>query len=171
MFTILLFSSTSIAGPNAYIGLYADELREHCSVSVPLPFMTFETYVWVLPNDNGMNEVTFAISGHEDIEISGTTPSYNASGVVCEITEDCNVIFGDCQHEWIWVYKCTMIPMAAIVGQINVIDPLGGVPSVIECTGGNTTPLIVLNNLFINQPCTLSSESRSWGTIKSLFRY
>lgn len=166
---ILIFCSSLEAGPYTYIGLYADVSHEHCSVYVPFPFTSFETYVWILPNDNGMTGVKFAISGHEEIEISGTTPSYDASGVACDFTADCNVDFDDCQHDWIWVYKCTMIPMAPdIVGQITVIDPPGGVPIVTECTGG-TTPLIILNNLSINQPCFTGSESKSWGTIKRLF--
>ena len=110
------------------------------------------------------------ISDHEDIEISGTTPSYDASGVVCEIVEDCNVFFDECQLDWVWVYKCTMMPTAPIVGRVQVVDPQSGVSSVVECTGGNTTPLKVMNDLFINQPCTIASESKSWGTIKSLFR-
>lgn len=163
--------STGSPYPRTYVGVFADEDR-NCSVEIYAPYITFEAWVWVLPNYNGMICADFGvfIPGFTIIISSIVNPETVGILPACTDPQDCSLCFSQCHGEWTWLYRYTVLPFTTQVGMISVGDPLSGTLAAYDCSPGNpSVKMIVFSNLQINMPCIISSEDQSWGAIKSLY--
>ena len=161
-----------MAGPNNYIGLYADDMHSECSVTVSAPSEIFTVWVWALPSDEGMICAEYAMNIPTYIFITGTvTQPTHTLGLDGCTTQRCSVCFGDCQYDWLWFAQFTMMSMQVIADEIQIIShpDVGFVAAAVCSEGYPIVPLVILNHLAINQPCVIGAESHSWGAIKTLF--
>jgi hypothetical protein len=170
---IALIAGSVNAGPLALIGLYTDIDHSICRADVPAPYVGWTTYVWVQPSDNGMMCAEFLIQNPAWVLNTGTVPNPGNSVTLGDPFAGISICFGTCQTEWTWLYQLTALPTAAgIADYVNVMPhPDSGGILVANCLEGYPIePLVVFNNLGINQECevAIANDNASWGAIKSM---
>ena len=171
---IALMAGSVNAGPTAYIGLYTDAGHSVCSQMIPAMYVGYTTWIWVLPNDNGMMCAEFKLVQPAWNLCTGTTVNpahsvalgapYDATGV--------SICFGTCQTEWVWLYQLAQLPTAAGIPDFIYIQerPDAGAYQIANCLPGYPLePLTILNHLALNQDCVISNEDASWGAIKGMY--
>lgn len=175
VFTILTcIVSQSIAGPKTYIGLYSNTDHYDCRHDVPAIYVPFSVWVWVLPSDDGMICVKFGVEFSDHYLLSGVVlnPARSVAIPGCSLPGDCGMCFPDCQTGWVWIAQMTFLPTEIHQDYISLTSTYGysgGYFDVASCEAGYPTmPLTILNNLSVNQPCLISTQSSSWGIIKTL---
>jgi len=104
---------------------------------------------------------------------SELNPTAGISIAGCDSPQDCSVCFSDCQSDWVWLYRYTLMLTEISFGTINIVQPTSGSLIATECIEGNPEiPLVVLGYFGVNQDCLTepqSTEISSWGVIKGLY--
>jgi hypothetical protein len=170
---IALFAGSVNAGP-ALIGLYVDGAHTNCRQDVPAPYMGFTMWVWVQPGDEGMICAEYALTVPPTFFVTGTTVNPAHSVALGDAVAGISICFPTCNTDWTWTYQHAMLP--TVGGVPDFIDvaphPDAGVTQIANCLPGYPLePMIVFNNLGINQDCeeAIGNETSSWGAIKGMY--
>ena len=164
--------SPANAGPVAYIGLYTDSNHSVYVRYIPVPYVQYTTWVWILPGDNGMMCAEFKLVQPAWNLCIGTTvnPAYSVAVGAPYDAGGVSICFGSCQTSWTWLYQLGQLPTVAnIIDCIYIVDhPAAGACQVAECTPGYPiAPLFKLNYLYLNETPG-ANEDASWGAIKGI---
>ncbi len=170
---IALFAGSVNAGPTAFIGLYTDSEHSVCRQDIPAPYMGWTTWVWIQPSDLGMICAEFMIQNPAWIFNTGTLVNPAHSVALGDPFTGISICFGTCQTDWTWLYQLNALPtVAGVPDYVNVVGhPDVGVYQVANCEAGYPIePLVMLNNLGLNQDCefAVGTVTSSWGAIKSI---
>lgn len=170
---IALFAGSVNAGPQAFIGIYADEARSLTRVDVPAPYMGWTTWIWVQPSDLGMICSEFMVTNPPWVLNTGTVVNPAHSVALGDPFTGYSICFGTCNLDWTWLVQLSALPTAAgTPGFVNIVaHPDAGAFQVANCEDGYPIEsLILLNNLGINQDAefAIGTETSSWGAIKSM---
>lgn len=171
---LCLCTGTSHAGPNTYVGIYADEYHTDCSIDVTSAPLFFQAWLWVMPSDNGFYGTEFGYRSPSWVTLG---PAIGNDGLA--VTVGCPqdqytscLTFSECQYDWVWLVRWDAWAMeAGNVGEIYLVPTEWFGPPIIiaDCNYAQMPPRI-LNNLHINEPCVTGTEEKSWGAIKALFK-
>jgi len=158
--------------PNAYAGLFVDQMHSGTSVYYVPPLTPFTMWIWWLPSDKGIKAAEFQIIYPSNVIASTVTVNPLVSAVLGDLSSGASAAFGDCQMAWVWTHQqaCYLTDMSPSVIQI-VAHPTGGGLNVATCEYGY--PIAVaraLTPLYLNQSGPIAAEPVSWGAIKDLYR-
>ena len=170
---IALLAGSVNAGPTPYIGLYVDA-HSNCRQDIPVAYVPFSMFVWVLPSDNGMMCAEYMLEMPAWMMNTATVVNPDHSVALGSNFGGISICFGICQLEWTWLYELTMFPMSAgLLDYVNIVaHPEAGAISTANCEPGYPMEeMIVLNNLGLNQDCeeAIANEISSWGAIKGMY--
>jgi len=155
-----------------YIGLFADEQLDGCCVEIA-PNTTFDMWVIIYPFGEGALGVGFSVQYCDNVvQVEEEYSPLFLEGTIGNLDDGFGAIFEECQFgDWVWVARQTLYMTDDQECEIRVrgFPPLS-LADVLACND-NDYWLKEYSMLFINVPCgPISTESSSWGTIKSLFR-
>lgn len=172
VFCILCIAGNSFAGPVTYIGLYSDCDHSVCRVDVPAAYLSFNVWIWVLPGDDGMSCVEFALDIPPHYLNTGTTlnPDHSIAIPGCSLPDDCIMCFPSCNYSWVWIARMNILPTEIHQDFISLTSTIYGYFDAAGCGPGYpSVPFAALNNLAVNRPCVISTNPCSWGMIKKLY--
>ena len=169
---IALFAGSVNAGV-ALIGLYTDAGHSICRQDIPAPYAAFVLWTWVQPGDDGMICVEYAMSVPPTCFVTGTTVNPAHSVALGDPVAGVSICFPTCNTDWIWTYQQNILPtVAGVPDFIDILPhPTAGAVQAANCLPGYPIePLIVFNNLGLNQDCYVedANETSSWGALKGL---
>ncbi|HSG28455.1 MAG TPA: hypothetical protein VLA34_08235 [Candidatus Krumholzibacterium sp.] len=158
-----------------YLGLYADGNHSDCDADV-VAYSPITLWVWVLPSMQGVECLEFRLVKPAWLELVSTTPHF-----LCADMEEDYDWFGEggricyeyCRFQWTWVFQFTLMPTTdRETGFITMAEWLrSGELKVSTCKEDRPVQALTpLTWLAINQPCEVSTETETWGAIKSLYR-
>jgi hypothetical protein len=171
---IALFAGSVNAGPLSFIGIYTDGGHTVCRQDILAPYVSFPVWVWVQPSDNGMICSEFMLQYPAWLLNIGTVVNPNHSVALGDPFSGISICFAACQTDWTYLYQLTALPTAAgVPGFVNVLPhPSAGAIQIANCLPDYPLePLLVFNNLRLNQDCEVitGAEDTSWGAIKGMY--
>ncbi|MFA4949194.1 MAG: hypothetical protein WC674_11910 [Candidatus Krumholzibacteriia bacterium] len=163
----------------AYVGLFADVGHTVRSVTYGgTGFTPFTMYIFLLPSKMGLQGAEFKVSYPSNV--MGTTVTQNPLIVIALGTLAAGISFtfaeeGGCRSDWVEAYHQACYLTSAAQSQIMVIEHPDILPfpayEVITCElGYPIAPLKRFTHLSMNYDGGTAVESKSWGSIKSLFK-
>lgn len=112
-----------LAGPVAYIGIFADETHYMYYAQLESPFTLFEAWVWVLPGDNGMMCAEFMVGRPAWLASTLTTLNPDYSVFLGEPFTGITLCFETCQEDWTWICKFQLLPYRTDLSGYLTIEP------------------------------------------------
>ena len=172
---LMMISAVAYAGPNGYMGLYADEGHSQCSFISPGGFAQVEMYIYALGNDAGLQAAEFQIIYPSNVISSTLTGNPDISVAMGSLEEGISVAFLSCHYDWTWTHHQTLYVKDTNPSIVELhYDP--GLPAgqqyltLADCTDDHIGyEATLLNNLYLNQECVIANEETSWGAIKDLY--
>ncbi len=173
-FVIALTSIAFEVDAKSYIGIYADEEHSECS-SYPTPYMLVSFWVWIQPGADGLicadYEITTPSNVIDAATIINPAAGYQIGDAI--VPPGATICFPTCQADWIWTHQLQCLVTDA-TPSIITLDPHDdyGILRVTTCVEPEPTveEMTKINDLFLYQGCCLSTETSSWGAIKSLLK-
>ncbi len=171
---LMLVAGTVSAGPQAYIGLYAD--AGHAVTEFINPgFAQFMLWTWVLPSDNGAMcaeyQVVAPTTSGLIIQAAVVNPEATVSMGAAIGAPGASVCFGSCQTDWFWTYQVPIYSTDTVAGyfELTAHDAAGG-PQVANCILPDypIEPATPLTMFGLNQDGVVATSTASWGAVKSL---
>jgi hypothetical protein len=161
----------------AYVGLFADAGHTVRSVTYGgTGFTPFTMYLYWLPSKRGLQAAEFAISYPANV-LTGALWSDPAITVqLGSFTAGISIAFAEdsCQTDWVYSHRQTCYLKDATLSQIMVVEhPTTDPPAyqVATCElGYPIEPVKRFTHLYMNWDGGTAVESKSWGSIKSLFK-
>jgi hypothetical protein len=173
----LLLTLTTLSVPvhsTTYIGLYSDEGHSECSV-YPQLYQIVYVWVWIQPGEDGFlcaeYEITVPTNVIDAATIVNPAAGYHIGDAI--VPPGTTVCFPDCLSDWVWTHQMTCL-VTDFNPSIITLDPHDdiGILRSANCVdfGDGYEEMTKINDMFINQGCCLSTETSSWGAIKSLLK-
>ena len=183
---LLLLAGSGLAQPfpglpdTAYVGLYADvgsTLRSYNYTATPPAFTIFYMYIYWLPSKKGLLGADFMISYPENVVGSTVYTDQTIAIVMGSLSTGMSFTYkaDSCQTDWVYSHRQRILLSDATQSQIEVVEhppatPEGqGYLDVVSCTY-DLDPLKRFTHLYLNWVGPTAVESKSWGSIKSLFK-
>lgn len=150
-----------------FIGLFTDEQLDECWVETA-PNTTFDMWMFIWAWDNGALGVDLSVQYCDNVvqveEIFN--PLVLENSIYGNLDDGFTATFEECQDGWVWVVRQTLYITDEEMCVIRVSGAPGlPLPGLLGCDD-NYYYLEEYSMLFI----TLSTESSSWGAIKSLYK-
>ena len=181
---LLLLAGSGLAQPfpglpdTAYVGLYSDVGRTLRSYNFVGPTPTsFYMYIYWLPSKNGLLGADFRILYPANVIGSTVTTDATITLTMGDLASGISVVYNadSCQTNWVYSHRQRILLLDATQSQIEVIEhppaaPEGqGYLDVVSCTY-DLDPVKRYTHLYLNWVGPTAVESKSWGSIKSLFK-
>jgi hypothetical protein len=162
------------AGEYAYMGLYLDGAHSLDRQDIPTPYVSYTTWVWILPGYDGVICASFKLIQPEWNLWIKTTPNPLNTVILGApyADEGASLCFGACQTDWVWLFQIQQLPIAAgVPGYIEIVEwPHSGAVEIADCTCSYPIePVTILNKLGLNQDALIHNDDASWGAIKSIY--
>lgn len=156
------------------IGLYVDAEHSVCRQDIPAPYAGFTVWTWVQPGDDGMICAEYAMTVPASCFVTGTTVNPAHSVALGDPLAGVSICFPTCNTDWQWTYQQSILPtVAGVPDFIDILPhPDAGAVQAANCLPGYPIePMIVFNNLGLNQDCeeAIGNETSSWGAIKGMY--
>lgn len=158
--------------PNAYAGLFVDQIHSGTAVYYVTPLTPFTMWIWWLPSEKGIMAVEFQIIYPSNVIGITVTVNPLVAAELGDLASGESAAFGDCQMACVWTHQqaCYLTDMSPSFIQI-VAHPTGGGLNVATCEAGHPIEAATaLTPLYLNQSGPIAAEPVSWGVIKGLYR-
>ena len=112
------------AGRYAYMGLYVDGAHSLDRQDIPNAWVSYTTWVWILPGSYGLMCSEFKLIQPEWNLCIGTTPNpLNSNFIGSPYTDKgVSICFAHCQTDWVWLYQLEQLPTSAgVPGYIEIV--------------------------------------------------
>lgn len=178
---LMLLAGSAFAQPfpglpdTAYVGLFADVSHTVRQVNYGgVGFTPFTMYIFWLPSKMGIQGAEFKLAVPANVILAVTTKNPYitvelgtlANGISCAFSED------TCMIDWVESHHVTCYLTNATQTQVEVVEnPTAGAYQVASCELGYPLyPVKRFTHLYMNWDGGIAVESKSWGSIKSLFQ-
>jgi len=183
---LLLLAGSLYAQPfpglpdTAYVGLFKDAAHTGWSVNyvaTPPAFTIFTMYIFWLPSKMGLQAAEFRISYPSNVIGGAITSNVDLSVQLGTLPAGISIAFFEdkCKTDWVLSHSQMCFLKDATQSQIMVIENPAVLPfpayQVASCEGGYPIyPVKRFTHLYMNWDGGVAVQSKSWGSIKSLFQ-
>lgn len=181
LLAVLLFSTAASAQTNGYIGIFTDtERTSWCGAPAAIPG-NFFTYIYALPNIDGMYCAEFMLQLPDDptLFVGLTTPNPGFSIIMGDLLTGVSFCFNDCQTDWVQIYSVMLVATSTNRNVVQIVaHPEAGGPWFANCVEP-MRPMyeaVVFTNLYVNYVNGVDPEcsetataEKTWGAIKSMY--
>jgi hypothetical protein len=164
LFLLLSFIPVTAMAQSPEIGriaLYADSFRTVNELDLPAPYTSFDLYIFCQPSVNGTYCAEFAIgSTNESMIVAATEWHPELSIVLGDMTTGVSACLLECQTDWFWISKVTMLNSNIDPATIEIVrHPDVGYYQFASCLPGSPIePVFFGPGLYVNSSYTPDTE-------------